>query len=222
LVLWEFLMTSSDVAIASPAHSTQLAAAADLSRPGQRPDGKALTMALLDAERAHKRERQKFSADALLGDWRLRFTAPKKPRYKDGQPTARGFYIPGLVNAAIGFDRTANQEELTIRNQLQIGPLKVRFSGPAKFIERQNLLAFDFVQLQVWLGNWELFSVPVRGGSNRTQNFLDMAIAKLPFFAFFAVTDRYIAARGRGGGLALWVKATTADKSVGQIKCKTP
>ena len=31
-------------------------------------------------------------------------------------------------------------------------------------------------------------------------------IAKLPFFAFFLITENLIAARGRGGGLALWIK----------------
>jgi len=42
----------------------------------------------------------------------------------------------------------------------------------------------------------------------KEMNFYDQPIAKLPFFAFFLVTEDFIAARGRGGGLALWVKET--------------
>jgi len=35
------------------------------------------------------------------------------------------------------------------------------------------------------------------------MNFYDQPIAKLPFFAFFLVTEDFIAACGRGGGLLL-------------------
>jgi len=38
------------------------------------------------------------------------------------------------------------------------------------------------------------------------MNFYDQPIAKLPFFAFFLVTEDFIAARGRGGGLALGLR----------------
>jgi hypothetical protein len=42
--------------------------------------------------------------------------------------------------------------------------------------------------------------------SRANQNFRDISIGRLPFFAFFAVTPTFIAARGRGGGLAIWVR----------------
>ena len=37
------------------------------------------------------------------------------------------------------------------------------------------------------------------------KDFNEQPIAKLAFFAFFLVTEDMIAARGRGGGLALWI-----------------
>ncbi|MEY3298237.1 MAG: hypothetical protein RLZZ597_1497, partial [Cyanobacteriota bacterium] len=46
---------------------------------------------------------------------------------------------------------------------------------------------------------------PIKGRVG-ADHFPSTPIAKLPFFAFFAATDQYLAARGRGGGLALWVK----------------
>jgi hypothetical protein len=204
-------MTSPDVAIA-PTDQQPLTIAANWPQAGPRPDSKTLTMALLDAERAHKQDRPKFPAETLLGEWRLRFTAPNKPRYKDGQPTARGYYLPGWVVASIGFERDATGSALTIRNQLKLGPLKVRFVGPARLLDKRNLLAFDFVQLQLWLANWRLLSLPIRGGQPKTADFLAQSIAKLPFFAFFAVTENYIAARGKSGGLALWVKAPRSSR----------
>jgi len=51
-----------------------------------------------------------------------------------------------------------------------------------------------------------VYSGEFRGG--KEKEIYDQPIAKLPFFAFFLVTEDFIAARGRGGGLALWVKET--------------
>lgn len=251
------------------------------SAPPQPPQ---VVQALLDAERAAKHPRPALAVERLLGQWQLRFTAPKKPAYKAGEPIGKGFYWPAFAPGTITFscpdvasddaeaaslsletpasgttvsdcsiadhpiadrsltadnptadnsaaDRsltadnsTANNsaadnsaadrstadrrlpEPLTIENQIRFGPLALKFSGPAKFLAKQNLLAFDFVQLQVLVGGTPLLNVPLKGRID-PDAFAHTAIAKLPFFAFFAATDQYLAARGRGGGLALWVKA---------------
>jgi hypothetical protein len=174
---------------------------------GARPGAKQVIQALLDAERQTKQQRQQLSPEALLGTWRLRFTAPKKSAYKAGQPEGSGFYMPGLAAATLGFSHgNAADDPLTIQNQLQIGPLKLRFTGPARFLPKKNLLAFDFVRLQVLISSLCLIDVPLRGRSKKSEIFSATPVGKLPFFAFFAACDRYIAARGRGGGLALWVK----------------
>ena len=47
--------------------------------------------------------------------------------------------------------------------------------------------------------------------SRTSQNFQDIGIGRLPFFAFFAVTDSFLAARGRGGGLAMWLKQSESN-----------
>ncbi len=194
-------MTALDTA---PALPNLLDAA---SSSAARPEAKQLTQALLDAERQTKQQRQQFSPEALLGTWRLRFTAPKKPAYKAGQPEGSGFYIPGLAAATLSFSPgSAPDEPLTIQNQLQVGPVKLRFTGPAKFLPKKNLLAFDFTRLQLLIGSLSLISLPLRGRST-TADFASTPVAKLPFFAFFEARESYVAARGRGGGLALWVKA---------------
>ncbi len=172
-----------------------------------RPDAKQLTQALLDAERQPKQQRQQFSPEALLGTWRLRFTAPKKPAYKAGQPEGSGFYIPSLAAATLSFSQgSAPGEPLTIQNQLQVGPVKLRFTGPAKFLPKKNLLAFDFTRLQLLIGGLSLIGLPLRGRST-AADFASAPVADLPFFAFFVAQAGYVAARGRGGGLALWVRA---------------
>lgn len=194
-------MTAIDSAPTLPAPDLLEAAAS-----GARPEAKPVTAALLAAERQTKQQRRQFSPEALLGTWRLRFSAPKKPTYKAGQPTSGGFYMPGLAEATLGFSRDRDTaDQLTIQNQLRVGPLKLRFTGPAKFLTKQNLLAFDFVRLQLFVGSLALVNLPIRGKSAQ-KNFATTSVGKLPFFAFFAASQSYIAARGRGGGLALWTK----------------
>ena len=212
--------------------STLLAQAANPN--AARPQPPQVVQALLDIERAAKHPRPTLAVEALLGEWRLRFTAPNKPAYKSGEPIGKGFYWPALTPGTIRFSRPTTPSEvaapstsdhpipsppapgrptlgeptpecLTIENQVQLGPLALRFSGPAKFLAKQNLLAFDFVQLQVLVGRIALLKIPIKGRVG-ADHFPSTPIAKLPFFAFFAATDQYLAARGRGGGLALWVK----------------
>lgn len=185
----------------------EMAAADYLNHVRQRPDGVTLTAALLAAERTAKHQHWMLKPEALHGTWRLCFTAPKQPNYRSGQPTGNGFYLPRWVNAAISLDPNPDADSpLAIRNQLQIGPLNLTFSGPARFNPKQNLLLFDFTHLQLALGGRVVLQTPVRGGEAKRSQFAQTGVSKLPFFGFFAVTDRVIAARGRGGGLALWAR----------------
>ncbi|RZM79874.1 hypothetical protein DYY88_12155 [Leptolyngbya iicbica LK] len=170
-----------------------------------RPDGKTLTAALLRAEKAAKQTRKSLPLDVLLGTWRLCFSAGKKAKLQSGQPVGNGFYMPKLAIARISFARNGDSEDsLQITNELQIGPLTVRFTGPARYPGKKNLLVFDFTYLQLQCFGLKVFSGKI--GQRDDQSFVTTPVAKLPFFAFFTATADYIAARGRGGGLAIWVQ----------------
>jgi hypothetical protein len=70
-------------------------------------------------------------------------------------------------------------------------------------------LAFDFLQMQLSFLNKIIFTKPISSGKNSENSseiFYEKPIAKLPFFVFFLITENMIAARGKGGGLALWFK----------------
>ncbi len=168
------------------------------------PKGEHLTAALLQLERTAKRDKHRISVHALLGTWRLCFSAGKKAKFQSGEPVGSGFYVPKLAIASITFARNDESEHsLTVKNELQVGPLTVRFTGPARYPDKKNLLVFDFTHLQIRCFGIKVYSGKV--GKRDKQSFADTAISKLPFFAFFAATDDYIAARGRGGGLAIWI-----------------
>lgn len=163
------------------------------------PAAAALTQALLETEKATKRQRQPIEAQTLVGTWRLRFTAPQKPRLKDGQPTQRGFYIPQLIRAEIGFTPQDSPTPLAIHNQLTLGRSQIHFSGNARLANKNNILTFEFTHLRISIAGLNLYH-----GQISAAKLAEQGSSQFPFFVFFAATDSYIAARGRGGGLALW------------------
>lgn len=177
--------------------------AAVKSKKSDRPSASAVVLALLQAEKAAKQQRIAYPLESLLGTWQLYFTAPRKAHFLNGKALGKGLYVPQkIAPAQISF---FNQDQLSINNQIQLGFLLFKLIGSAKYLGKKNLLAFDFTQMQI-----SLFSRIIYNGKFRTKshsiNFADQPIAKLPFFAFFLVTEDFIAARGRGGGIAIWVK----------------
>ena len=173
---------------------------------GDRPQPQRVVDALLQAEKAAKQQRLSYPLEKLLGEWQLCFsTGTRKLKQRGGIALGRGFYLPRLTPAAIGF-RTSDSSLLQITNQIQVGGLSLKLTGSAKYLNKKNLLAFDFTQVQIGVFDRALYTGGFRSGKTKSEPFADQPIAKLPFFAFFWVTDDLIAARGRGGGLAIWVR----------------
>lgn len=190
------------------------------SGKGDRPSSQEMVTALVKTEQACKQHRTSFPAKSLLGKWRFRFGAGKTSREKAGSVEGKGFYVPGWVKAHIAFelaDDTRSSEEraseerpspaMTITNSLQIGAIALQLTGPAHYLNRKNLLTFDFTQMTIMLFGKRLYRGGFPGRTQSDQEIWQRPISSLPFFAFIAMTDEYIAARGRGGGLALWVNA---------------
>lgn len=200
--------------IISPDFTVILARAAVAYRePRQeRPSADMLVDALLSAEKASKQQRLEYPFQSLLGKWRLCFaTGTRKVKKRGGILLGKGFYLPKFAKAHISFntltqalDPTPTQGE--IGNQVQLGSVSLKLVGSAKYLGKKNLLAFDFTNMQISLFNHVIYSGQIRGGKVRELDFDNQPIAKLPFFTFFLVTEDFIAARGRGGGLALWIR----------------
>ncbi|WP_250123743.1 hypothetical protein [Chroococcidiopsis sp. CCMEE 29] len=189
------------------------AAVALRNRTGDRPSAKAVVNALLQAEKAAKQQRLTYPLESLLGHWQLCFTAPRQAHLKGGIALGKGFYVPQIAPAQISFGTPVSTSaqssgQLEIGNQIQFGSLLFKLTGPAQYLGNKNLLAFEFNHMQLMLFGRTVYSGNFRGGKATATDFYHQPIAKLPFFAFFLVTEEFIAARGRGGGLALWVKET--------------
>ena len=183
----------------------------------KRPTPDLMVKALLAGEVATKQQRLSYPVDALWGDWRLCFaTGTRKLRQRGGIALGSGFYVPKLAIAKISFHplkltgESGESAETaasagTIRNQARLGSLAMTFTGPCRYEGKKNLLAFDFTDVEITAFGRSLYKGNV-GGKEQALPFGDRRIAKLPFFAFFCITEDFIAARGRGGGLALWVR----------------
>ncbi|WP_009634392.1 hypothetical protein [Synechocystis sp. PCC 7509] len=181
-------------------------AAASLRTKELRPTAKEVVNALLQAEKTAKQQRLVYPLEALFGQWRLCFTAPKNAHLKSGVALGKGFYVPQIAPAQIAFSPSQNLGEAGIANSLQFASLQLKLTGPARYVGKKNLLMFDFTQVEILLFNRAIYSGGFRGGKLKDADFYKKSVAKAPFFAFFRVTEDLIAARGRGGGLALWVK----------------
>jgi len=173
---------------------------------GSRPEAIALVEALLQAETTAKQQHLTYPFSALEGQWRLGFTTGVQKRKRGGIRLTRGFYLPGFVPAYISFYPEGDTLMGEIRNQISLAGVTLTLTGPCRYPGKKNLLVFDFTQMEVRVGDRPLYQGPIRGGIAKGQEFAEKTVAKLPFFAFFRITDSYIAARGRGGGLAIWVR----------------
>lgn len=181
-------------------------AAASLQTKSDRPLAKEVVNALLQAEKATKQDRLVYPLESLFGQWRLCFTAPKNAHFKSGVALGKGFYVPQIAPAQISFYPSQNLNQAEITNSLQLGFLQFKLTGPARYVGKKNLLAFDFTCMELSLFSRTIYNGGFRGGKLKNTDFYEQSITKAPFFAFFLITKDFIAARGRGGGLALWVR----------------
>jgi hypothetical protein len=126
------------------------AAASFRGETSERPAAETVVNALLEAEKTAKQQRIVYLYSALIGRWRLCFaTRTQKARKRGGVVLGRGHYFPKLAPAYISFSQGSQENQGEISNQVQVGALKLRFSGLTHYLGKKNLLAFDFTQIQV-------------------------------------------------------------------------
>jgi hypothetical protein len=192
----------------------QQAIASLSDRPIDRPSPDAVLQVLLAAEKASKQQKTRCSMADLVGDWRLCWiTGTQKTRKRAGVVLGAGRYVPGFVTIQLSYTASPLVPDVpvesafetgTMTNQVQCGPLSITLSGPAKLLKKNNILAFDFTRILLQLGNVTVYRGAVRGGATSEASFYQASVGKQAFFNYFLVQPNLLAARGRGGGLALW------------------
>jgi hypothetical protein len=167
---------------------------------------------LLATEKNSKKTKENLTFEALVGTWRLYFiTGTQKAKKKAGIVLGKGRYLPSWLKITISYQKNEGLERGefisgTVSNQIVLGAVKLSVNGPIKFFPKTRILAFDFTRINLTLFNHSLYSGFIRDGERSESNFYQESIKSQAFFAYFMVTETAIAARGRGGGLAVWTK----------------
>ena len=179
------------------------------------PDSTLVVETLLDLEKIAKKDKTSNSFDDLVGSWNLRFiTGTKKTRKKAGIVLGAGRYIPRLVTIKITYEKSPkpNVNIGRVKNFVRLAFLQLSLTGPVKFIIPKNILAFDFTSLTIAVCGFKLYDGYIRCGAIKEAEFEQIPLSQQAFFSYFLIQENLIAARGRGGGLALWSRVLETSK----------
>jgi hypothetical protein len=133
---------------------------------------------------------------SLIGEWRVETVWDKQ----SSQPSAATSAALRALAASLRIQADENQQ-LLLCNSIQLGFIQLSFLGPGRLEHRRPLLLFHFSQLALSIAGRTLFTVSLPEPTPKQE----------PFFAPIASGclesgRRWLAARGRGGGMALWVE----------------
>lgn len=144
---------------------------------------------LLALERRGRRAGTGLVASDLHGTWWLDQVWPK------GSDRPSSFSAALLRGLGACLEIRQEEEALVLCNAVRLGPLQLSFRGPGRLVGSRPLLQFQFESLELSLAGQTLMK----------RNLPAPAPRRLPFFALIARSPQgWLAARGRGGGLALW------------------
>jgi hypothetical protein len=176
------------------------------AQSADRPTPAEMVAALETAEINARKSRLAIPFGDLVGEWRLCFATGAKKNKQGGIKLGKGYYLPKFAPASIAFTRDLDSSMGSATNRLLVAGVQLQFTGPCRYPGKKNLLIFDFTQIQFKLFGSTVYQGKFRSGKDDAVDFEELSIAKLPFFSFFWVGTNVIAARGRGGGMALWVR----------------
>lgn len=162
---------------------------------------------LLALEQQVRRGGTGLAGADLSGCWQLQRIWSRGSQHADGLGG-------GLLRAlAARLEISAAPQGLRLCNAVNLGGLELRFEGPGHLQGSRPLLLFSFERVELRLGGRVLLQRSLPAPAAR----------RMPFFALIH-RDRsgWLAARGRGGGLALWRLAPDARAAVATMEAPAP
>ena len=152
---------------------------------------------LKELEKNARVEGSGIEFESLLGFWRFNSVWKQGSDKEDSISST----LLQVLSASLELKKSnQNQqgEKFTIANAIKFGLLTLRFSGFANLERRQPLLPFYFDRIQIKLASVTIVNTSLPAPDQKER----------PFFALIAIdpNGRWLSARGKGGGLALWIR----------------
>ena len=135
--------------------------------------------------------------EELLGIWKFQFVWGKESDEIKNIPSS----ILQVLSAKLELKKNNKEDKLNfeIKNSINFGLLNIIFIGSAELKGLRPLLTFYFEELKISFSNFPIFNNKLKKPEDK----------KMPFFSLIGISaeDKWMCARGRGGGLAIWVKS---------------
>jgi hypothetical protein len=159
---------------------------------------------LLDRERRSRHDGSGLTKGDLVGSWRLE------------RIWSKGSLRPATLSAALlrglaarlqlaADEASGEPGALQLVNSVRLGALELRFEGKGRLQGRRPLLVFGFDRLRLLLAGRVLIERALAPPDPRRMPFFALIAAGAPPEAGPGESTAWLAARGRSGGLALWL-----------------
>ena len=135
--------------------------------------------------------------EELLGIWKFKYVWGKEADEIKNISSS----ILQVLSARLELKNKNKEDQINyeIKNSINFGLLNITFTGSAELKGFRPLLAFYFEELKISISSFPIFKKELNKPEDK----------KMPFFSLVGIStkDNWLCARGRGGGLALWVKS---------------
>ena len=133
----------------------------------------------------------------LIGEWYFKYVWKKGQNKIDNISSS----ILQVLSATLELSEVDIKKEklsLNIKNSIKCGLITIIFSGKAFLKGERPLLIFYFEAINLKFGKITIFK----------NSFKKMQEKQMPFFSLISIEKdrRWLCARGKGGGIAIWVK----------------
>ena len=150
-----------------------------------------------ELEKNSQKEGSGIVYEELLGIWKFQYVWKKGSDEIDNISST----ILQVLSARLELNKIDPQNNLNfeIKNSISCGLINIIFTGSASLKGVRPLLPFYFDNFKVNIGNFSIIKKSIKKPKER----------EMPFFSLIGISkvDNWMCARGRGGGLAIWIRS---------------
>mgnify|MGYP001358904432 CR=1 FL=1 len=152
---------------------------------------------IIKLERSANKDGIGIVFDELIGKWKFKYVWKKGSDSIDNVSSSLLQVLEASLELCI-FETKEDLQTYEIQNSIRFGIISIVFKGKAFLKGTRPLLYFYFQNLIIKLGSLNIF----------TKAFQKIELKKMPFFSliFIDKEKKSLHARGKGGGLAIWIK----------------